>query len=433
MAVVAAAAAVVVRAAARPLAALAARAAEGGDGVDVTGGVTLTNAGTIQGGLGGGGGGGAVAFSTGSGAGGTGGAGVGGSGGGGGGGSDIPFNSVPMTGANGGSGGQAGSNGPQGTTNYGGGGGGAGGATLGGGGGQAGGTVSPATGFGGTLNASTTVHGLDGATSINATGASGGGGGAPGGAGGAGGGAGSSGGQTTGAGGSSIGGYAIYVTAANSTIINSGTIASGPQQSTAILYAAGADAATLKLQLGSNIVCNVDARAITGATLALDSASGNLNNGAFDVTQIGVKYLGFSQFALTAAAGTTGSSWTLTGTQAGHTPWTIYNGTLIISEDANLGNTASAMTFASDGVTPNAPRALQVTSSFTTDRAVVLNAAGTIDTQDNTLRLDGIVSGTAQGSLTKAGTGTLILNGLNTYTGGTNVSADAARPLRLGT
>jgi len=95
-------------------------------------------------------------------------------------------------------------------------------------------------------------------------------------------------------------------------------------------------------------------------------------------------------------------------------PWTIYNGTLIISGDANLGSTAGALTFASDGVTPNAPRVLQVTSSFMTDRPVILNAAGTIDTQGNTLTLDGVTSGTAAGSLTKAGTGTLILNGLNT-------------------
>ncbi|MDR0786666.1 MAG: autotransporter outer membrane beta-barrel domain-containing protein [Gemmatimonadota bacterium] len=58
---------------------------------------------------------------------------------------------------------------------------------------------------------------------------------------------------------------------------------------------------------------------------------------------------------------------------------------------------------------------------------MVLNAAGIIDTQNNTLTLNGVVSGIPAGSLTKTGAGTLVLTGTNSYSGGTTISDGVLR------
>ncbi len=100
----------------------------------------------------------------------------------------------------------------------------------------------------------------------------------------------------------------------------------------------------------------------------------------------------------------------------------IDGGTVQIANDANLGNAAGGLSFA-DGILRN-------TAAITTTRSVTLNAAGgTFETAAD-LTLDGVVGGA--GTLSKAGSGTLVLNGTNTYTGGTvinggtlEVSADA--------
>ncbi len=65
---------------------------------------------------------------------------------------------------------------------------------------------------------------------------------------------------------------------------------------------------------------------------------------------------------------------------------------------------------------------VQALASFISDRAVSLLAmGGTFDTGDNTLTLQGPITGV--GSLTKTGAGTLILTGANSYGGGTTVEA----------
>ncbi|MBB2969803.1 autotransporter-associated beta strand repeat-containing protein [Mesorhizobium sp. RMAD-H1] len=92
----------------------------------------------------------------------------------------------------------------------------------------------------------------------------------------------------------------------------------------------------------------------------------------------------------------------------------IKEGVLKVSSDASLGDASGGVSI--DGGT------LQFGSSFDSGRAVTLGANdGTIDTMGNTNRLSGAISG--EGGLTKAGDGTLVLAGDNSYAGGTTIAA----------
>ncbi len=96
-----------------------------------------------------------------------------------------------------------------------------------------------------------------------------------------------------------------------------------------------------------------------------------------------------------------------------------------MSSDANLGAVNGGLTFAG-GV-------LELGSSFdlATARSVQLTAAGgTIDTNgfNSTLRREI----TGNGDLIKAGTGTLTLNGMNSFTGKTRIDAGGTLALAGG-
>ena len=114
---------------------------------------------------------------------------------------------------------------------------------------------------------------------------------------------------------------------------------------------------------------------------------------------------------LTLAAGNTYSGGT-----------TITQGTLAIGADSALGGATGGLTF--NGGT------LQLTGNVdvAATRAIsITNANGTIDTQGFTSTVSQGISGA--GALTKAGSGTLVLAGDNTYQGGTTI---AAGTLQLG-
>ncbi|KXO75889.1 autotransporter-associated beta strand repeat-containing protein [Brucella anthropi] len=92
---------------------------------------------------------------------------------------------------------------------------------------------------------------------------------------------------------------------------------------------------------------------------------------------------------------------------------TIIDGTLQIGADANLGE-------ASGSVTMGANTMLELASSVTMDRTFTLNGNATIQTDEGTSTISKVISG--DGGLIKAGEGTLVLDGVNTYKGGTNIN-----------
>jgi autotransporter-associated beta strand protein len=104
-------------------------------------------------------------------------------------------------------------------------------------------------------------------------------------------------------------------------------------------------------------------------------------------------------------------------TYAGGT--TINAGTLAINNAASLGATSGALTI-------NAGT-LEVTTGFTSTRATTVgNAASTFQIDPaQTFTVNAVIGGT--GALNKTGSGTMVLGGVNTYSGGTTVSAGTLR------
>lgn len=107
-------------------------------------------------------------------------------------------------------------------------------------------------------------------------------------------------------------------------------------------------------------------------------------------------------------------------------PTTIASGTLRIMDDGSLGAVPVGPTAAN--IVLGVPMAsagsatLQWGASFSlsANRGILVEEQGTFDTQNFVVGINGIISG--NGSILKNGTGTLTLNGANTYAGITNVS-----------
>lgn len=118
---------------------------------------------------------------------------------------------------------------------------------------------------------------------------------------------------------------------------------------------------------------------------------------------------------------TGGSTFSLTGTNTYSGGTTISDGTLIVNSNASMGNNSGSLTL-------NAGT-LQVAAGFTTSRAITLNNAASAFLIDpsQTYTVTSAILG--NGALNKTGTGTMVLGGANTYSGGTIISAGT---LRLG-
>jgi fibronectin-binding autotransporter adhesin len=101
-----------------------------------------------------------------------------------------------------------------------------------------------------------------------------------------------------------------------------------------------------------------------------------------------------------------------TNTYTGGT--SIAGGTLAVAADNNLGAASGNLAFTGAGT-------LRFLSSFTSNRNIVLNAAGAFDTNGNNDTLSGPITGA--GGFAKLGAGTLMLTGASSYSGATLVNA----------
>lgn len=208
---------------------------------------------------------------------------------------------------------------------------------------------------------------------------------------------------------------AAAIVGADLTVVTSGYISSGLNGDgnggggiPAIIFTGGTN--RLELRSGYSFgYGGIDAAEVRGGTGTL--ALGGNTDSSFDTQLIGLGFKNFSAFEKTGT-----STWTLTGTTAELTPWTISEGTLAISSDGSLGDTNGALTLAGG--------TLETTASFTMARNVMLDGGGAIQTDPGVVTtVNGVLGdgNNGPGSLTKTGTGTLVLTGTNTYTGGTTI------------
>jgi len=165
----------------------------------------------------------------------------------------------------------------------------------------------------------------------------------------------------------------------------------------------------------SGLQFEVDGYHLTGGTLVLTGNTPTLRVG--DGTAAGAAMTATID-AVLAGTGTLVKDDLGTLVLAGNNTYaggtTVQGGTLQVSSDANLGNTAGALTLG-DGT-------LHTTASFQTGRAVNLTGNSTFQTDGGTtLALANAVTGT--GSLAKTGGGTLVLGAASTYSGATTVTA----------
>jgi len=176
---------------------------------------------------------------------------------------------------------------------------------------------------------------------------------------------------------------------------------------------------------------------ITGNVLGAGSDTfqlGGTGSGNFNLSNIGSsqQYQGFTTFNEVGSA-----TWTVTGTFSPTNPWTVQSGTLII--EGSLGN-ASGVTLSGGTIVIGSNNALGSgtlsmapgttlsflnTANFTVANPITISGdpfftppAGTTQTISGA-----IGNGGSPGVLEMSGAGTLVLSGVNSYSGGTTISS----------
>lgn len=110
-----------------------------------------------------------------------------------------------------------------------------------------------------------------------------------------------------------------------------------------------------------------------------------------------------------------------------------YSGGTTIDGTAVAGNNSA---FGTGTVTIDGGTLQAGANNLTISNAIALSrSGGTVDTNSNTLTLSGVIvdAGASPGALTKAGAGTLILIGANTYSGGTTINTGTLKIAGAGT
>lgn len=201
---------------------------------------------------------------------------------------------------------------------------------------------------------------------------------------------------------------------------------------------------TLKLGAGGNIIPDTGAMLVAGGTFDLNgfdestgpltlssgsitdtSGSHTLTSSSFIVKSGAISTLigGNGSATLTKNTDGSGSGGTVTlgtgNTFGGKT--TINAGFIATSGESAFGTNPGS--FTADQITLNGGGVKSTgTMEFNSNRGITLGASGgTFDSTGGTITLTNVVTGS--GALTKVGSGTLILNNVHTYTGGTFVNA----------
>lgn len=232
------------------------------------------------------------------------------------------------------------------------------------------------------------------------------------------GGRGGAGGTGTATGVAGAGGVGVRLTGDGNQLVNAGTIVgglSGANLRAEAVTVTGSDN-TVELRAGAVFIGNVVA---TGGGNGLALGGDATPAASFNVATLGAQFTGFTGYDKTGL-----STWTLTGTTAALTPWTVHDGVLQIGNDGNLGAPAGGVTF--DGGTI---RLVGAPADWSTSRAVsVLTGGGTLDLDQQSATFNGALSGAGAFTVTSNTVtpanfgGVLTLNAAGTRTGTTTLA-----------
>lgn len=212
-------------------------------------------------------------------------------------------------------------------------------------------------------------------------------------------------------------------------VVNNGTLSVISTGDT-VLSGAISGSGTLSILPASGRVLLTGANTYSGSTLIASGGTLVLGNGGASGTitanVVNSGHLVFNTAAATTYGGTISGTGKVTFQAGGTTTLTgasTYSGGTLVSAGTTVAVNAQANLGALSGALSLAGGTLSAASSFTSTRAVVLDASSTLNVGSGiTFTQSGTVRQTATSTLTKTGAGTLILTGTNTYTGGTQIN-----------
>ncbi|WP_164156216.1 autotransporter-associated beta strand repeat-containing protein [Sandarakinorhabdus rubra] len=187
-------------------------------------------------------------------------------------------------------------------------------------------------------------------------------------------------------------------------------------------YAGGTALNTGTILIGNSSALGTGALAMAGGTTLVAGAPNLLVLNAVSTAGVGTINTGTSTLTLAGIVSGAGSiakvgtgTLVLNGANSYAGGTTLAAGGITVGTSTALGSGALAMA--------GGTRLTAGADGLGLANAISTAGIGTVDTGANTLALSGIVSGS--GSIAKVGSGTLVLNGANTYAGGTALDAGA--------